>query len=113
VKSTIEQLAPSAKIVLLGSCGGYHNLHEVLETCPYAHIIASKQVGSGTINQPMIIAITEVLRQGKDLNWPNLWKDFEKRFKNNERFDDYVPPHKNLGALFMMTYNKVVEQEDI
>jgi hypothetical protein len=113
VNSTIEQLAPSAKIVLLGSCGGYHNLHDVLETCPYAHIIASKQVGSGTINQPMIITITEMLRQGKDLNWPALWKDFEKRFVKNERFDDYVPPHKNLGALFIMTYNKVMEGDDI
>jgi hypothetical protein len=111
VNSTIEQLAPSAKIVLLGSCGGYHNLHDVLETCPYAHIIASKQVGSGTINQPMIITITELLRQGKDLNWPAMWKAFEKRFEKNERFEDYVPPHKNLGALFIMTYNKVMESD--
>ncbi|WP_207492132.1 hypothetical protein [Aridibaculum aurantiacum] len=112
VKSTIEQLAPSAKVVLLGSCGGYHNLHSVLETCPYAHIIASKQVGSGTVNQPMIIEITEQLRQGKDLNWPTLWRGFEKRFVKNPLFDDYVPPHKNLGALFIMTYNKVMEERE-
>jgi hypothetical protein len=113
VKSTIDQLAPTAKIVLLGSCGGYHNLHDVLATCPYSHIIASKQVGSGTINQPMIIEMTELMRQGKDLNWPAMWKDLQKRFKDNERFDDYVPPHKNLGALFIMTYNKVMEQTEI
>lgn len=110
VNSTIEQLAPSAKVILLGSCGGYHNLQSVLETCPYAHIVASKQIGSGTVNQPMIIEITELLRQGKDLNWPSMWRSFEKRFVNNPLFDDYVPPHKNLGALFMMTYNKVMEE---
>lgn len=110
VNSTIEQLAPSAKVVLLGSCGGYHNLQPVLETCPYAHIIASKQVGSGTVNQPMIIEITELLRQGKDLDWPLMWRGFEKRFSKNPLFDDYVPPHKNLGALFIMTYNKVMEE---
>ncbi len=108
VKYTIDQLAPSAKVVLLGSCGGYHALNDVLEICPFAHIIASKQVGSGTINQPMLVALTETLRQGKDLNWPNMWKDFAKRFKNNDRFDDYVPPHRNLGAIFIMAYNKTI-----
>jgi hypothetical protein len=110
VKATIDQLVSSAELVLLGSCGGYHNLHDVLEICPYAHIIASKQVGSGTINQPMIVAITETLRQGKNLNWPELWKSFGKQFKGNEMFDDYVPPHKNLGAIFIMAYNKLMDE---
>ena len=110
VKYTIEQLAPSAKVVLLGSCGGYHNLHDVLEICPYAHIIASKQVGSGTINQPMIIMLTDQLRMGKDLNWPAIWKDFNTRFKGNDLFNDYVPPHKNLGAIFIMAYNTLEQR---
>jgi hypothetical protein len=112
VGATIEQLAPSAKIVLLGSCGGYHNLSKVLEVSPYAHIIASKQVGSGTVNQPMIIMLTELLRQGKDLDWPALWKDFGKRFSNNPLFDDYVPPYNNLGAIFIMAYNKLIDQDN-
>jgi len=110
VKSTIDQLVSSAKLVLLGSCGGYHNLHDVLEISPYAHIIASKQVGSGTINQPMIVSITETLRQGKNLNWPELWKSFGKQFKGNEMFDDYIPPHRNLGAIFIMAYNKLMDE---
>jgi hypothetical protein len=112
VKYTIQQLVPSAKVVLLGSCGGYHNLHDVLEVCPYAHIIASKQVGSGTVNQPMIVNLTEVLRQGKDLDWPLLWKDFNTRFKGNALFDDYVPPHKNLGAIFIMAYNTLQQRTE-
>ena len=112
VSSTIKQLAPTAKLVLLGSCGGYHNLNEVLKVSPYAHIIASKQVGSGTVNQPMIISITENLRQGKDLNWPVMWKEFEKQFtkQRNDLFDDYIPPYRNLGALFIMAYNKVMDE---
>ena len=110
VKYTIEQLAPSAKVVLLGSCGGYHNLHDVLEICPYAHIIASKQVGSGTINQPMIVMLTDQLRMGKDLNWPAIWKEFNTRFKGNDLFNDYVPPHKNLGAIFIMAYNTLEQR---
>ena len=109
VSSTIEQLVPTAKVVLLGSCGGYQNINRVLSISPYAHIIASKQVGSGTVNGPMIISITETLRQGKDLNWPAMWKNLGKQLKSNNLFEDYVPPYKNLGALFIMAYNKVME----
>ncbi|TAE17368.1 MAG: hypothetical protein EAZ47_11270 [Bacteroidetes bacterium] len=106
LRSTLQQLVPSAKVVLLGSCGGYNNLNEVLKICPEAHIIASKQVGTGLINQGLINNICEDLRQGKDLYWPGLWKQLSKTFANNEMFNDYVPPHKNLGAIFMMAYNR-------
>ena len=110
VKQTIQQLPSSAKVVLLGSCGGYHSLNDVLHTCPDAHIIASKQVGTGVVNITLINAITETLRSGKDLNWPQIWKQLDTRFKGDvkEKFDDYVPPHKNLGAIFIMAYKKQI-----
>jgi len=112
VKSTIQQIAPTAKIILLGSCGGYQSLNKVLKICPEAHIISSKQVGTGVINQGMITTMMEQLRMGKNLNWPNLWKSFAAMFgnsKNKEQFDDYVPPHKNLGAIFIMAYDKTIQ----
>lgn len=108
LKSMIAKLQPSAKVVLLGSCGGYQNLNDVLTVCPAAHIISSKQVGTGNINQGMINVIAETLRQGKDLNWPAIWDNLEVKFRGSskEKFDDYVPPYKNLGAIFIMAYNK-------
>jgi hypothetical protein len=112
LNSTIAQLAPSAKVILLGSCGGYQSLNQVLSICPYAQIISSKQTGSGLINAPMISALMETARDGKDLNWPNLWGNLSKIFKNNDTFADYVPPHKNLGAVFIMAYNKMDESTE-
>ncbi len=113
LKTTIGKLAPSAKVILLGSCGGYQMLNQVLDICPGAHIISSKQVGTGIINQGLINVISETLRQGKDLNWPQLWGSLEVRFSGSakEKFDDYVPPYKNLGAIFIMAYNKAVENK--
>jgi hypothetical protein len=111
LSSTLERLAPSAKVVLLGSCGGYQSLNKVLNTCPEAQIIASKQTGSGSINQPMITAMMETLRQGKDLDWPVMWKNFTVQFKGNQLFDDYIPPYKNLGAVFIIAYTKLEEKE--
>ena len=108
VKSTIKQLPPSSKVILLGSCGGYNSLNEVLKTCNGAHIIASKQVGTGVVNITLIETMMETLRQGKDLNWPLIWNNLSSRFTPDmkEKFDDYVPPHKNLGAIFIMAYEK-------
>lgn len=111
LNSTIAQLAPSAKIILLGSCGGYQSLNTVLGICPYAQIISSKQTGSGLINAPMITQLMETAREGKDLNWPGLWGNLSKILGKNEMFADYVPPHKNLGAVFIMAYNKMEEAE--
>ena len=109
VTSTINQLVRTTKVVFLGSCGGYQNINKVLQISPYAQIIASKQTGTGTVNSPMIMSITETLRQGKDLNWPEMWKNLGKQLKSNDMFEDYVPPYKNLGALFIMAYNKVMQ----
>ena len=106
LQSTLDQLAESSQLVLLGSCGGYQSLNKVLQTCPTAQIISSRQTGSGTINGPMINIIVEQLRQGKDLDWPVLWKTIGKVVSHKEYFDDYVPPYKNLGAVFIMAYKK-------
>lgn len=113
LQSTLDQLDNSAQLVLLGSCGGYQSLNKVLKTCPTAQIISTRQTGSGTINGPMISIIVEQLRQGKDLNWPQLWKVLGKEVVHKDTFDDYVPPYKNLGAVFIMAYQKEqMNQED-
>ncbi|MFY7964103.1 MAG: hypothetical protein ACOVO1_04345 [Chitinophagaceae bacterium] len=113
VKSSIRQITSYAQLVLLGSCGGYHSLSKVLSISPQAQIIASKQIGTGVINMAMIDLIMDNLKQGKDLNWQQLWLSLENKFVNRkelkERFDDYIPPYKNLGALFIMAYYKAME----
>jgi hypothetical protein len=113
VKSSIKQITAYAKLVLLGSCGGYHSLSKVLNISPQAQIIASKQIGTGVINMAMIDFIMENLKQGKDLNWQQLWKTLDNKYANRkelkERFDDYIPPYKNLGAIFIMAYYKAME----
>jgi hypothetical protein len=113
VKYTIDQMAPTARIVVLGSCGGYNNLSEVLKRSEDAHIISSKQVGTKTVNEPILEAINNALIAGKDIEWLPMWRDLEARFQNDpvgkEKFDDYIPPYKNLGAIFIKAYRKAME----
>ncbi len=118
VRSTIDlmaQEAPTARIVVLGSCGGYNNLSEVLKISEDAHIISSKQVGTKTVNEPILEAINNTLLAGKDIEWLPMWRDLDARFQNDpekkEKFDDYIPPYRNLGAIFIKAYRKAMDNE--
>ncbi|MFT3703840.1 MAG: hypothetical protein QM802_15860 [Agriterribacter sp.] len=109
VGSTIRNLPTSSKIVILGSCGGFHNLDDVLKRCPDAHIISSKEVGTRVINEPILKAINDDLKDGKNIEWLTIWKDLAAKFPSGEakeRFDNYIPPHKNLGALFIKAFTR-------
>lgn len=112
LQETINRLPHGAKIVLLGSCGGYQKLNDILKICPAAQIISSKQVGAGVVNQSLIDAISDRLRSGKDINWEDLWKTVQVRVGAGyrDKFEDYIPPHKNLGAIFIIAYNKVAQR---
>lgn len=109
--TTLEYLTPGTKIVMLGSCGGYHNLSKVLDVAQDAHIISSKQVGALSVNMPIINAIDENLLLGKDIDWIEMWAGLSKYFSargsgEKELFSDYIPPNKNLGAIFIKAYRK-------
>ncbi len=108
---TLRQLAPSARIVVLGSCGGYNNLNEVLSVCEDAHIISSKQVGTKTVNEPILHSINTALTAGRNIEWIPMWRELSGRFRDEasrEKFDDYIPPYKNLGAIFIKAYRKAM-----
>jgi hypothetical protein len=114
--STIKKLNPSTKVAILGSCGAYHNLRNILTTCPDASIIGSKQTGFGTINNALIEYAMDELEKGHDLRWITMKDAVDKavRAKTTEKdkvegYEDYIFPHQNLGAIFIKAYKKAGE----
>jgi hypothetical protein len=108
LKYTIAQLSSTAKIIVLGSCGSYQNLNSVLQICPDAQIVSSKEVGSSLVNEPVLKLINESLLFQDDIDWINMWNILGKQFEGSEaeeRFENYIPPHRNLGALFIKAFN--------
>lgn len=108
---TIEQMFPSSKIVFMGSCGGYRMIDDILKKAPDAHIIGTKQVADAPVNNPFLKLITEKLRTGENIEWIPFWKELEV-MANTPIFSDYVPPHKNLGAIFIKAYKKAMGDEE-
>ncbi len=109
--STIEQMFSSSKIVFLGSCGGYHLIHDVLAKAEDAHIIASKQIGKTAVNRPFFQLLTEKIRNGSNIDWIPFWEELDKLI-HVEGFEDYIPPYKNLGALFIKAYKIAMEKDE-
>lgn len=112
VKTTLSKLDTNARVVVLGSCGGYHNVATVLGASPDAHIISSKQTGVGAINEPIIRAINAQLQQGSDINWITIWNGLDEYFSKRpdlyDKYTDYIPPHKNLGVIFIKAYRQMM-----
>lgn len=113
---TIDRMPGDAKIILLGSCGGYKNLSQLIEQNPDAHIISTKQIGTGNINQFVTNTLNQNLLANKPIVWKSLWNSINSSFAKQPRdikeaWDDYVPPYKNLGAIFLKAYNKKSEAE--
>ena len=114
---TIRQMSGNAKIVVLGSCGGYKNLNDIIDGNPEAHIISTKEIGAGDINRPILNYLNQTFESGTKLVWKNMWASLTKLFSTDpsktvrESWEDYIPPYKNLGAIFLKGYNNTLLQE--
>jgi hypothetical protein len=112
---TIKRMPEGAKIVVLGSCGGYQNLNEILEISPDAHIISTKEIGKGDINKPILSYLNQAMISGKTLQWREMWKTLSTLFGKDpsmdvrESWEDYIPPYRNLGAIFIKAYHRQTE----
>ncbi len=109
---TIEKMFSTSKIVFMGSCGGYRMIHDILEKAPDAHIIGTKQIADAPVNNPFLKLMGEKLRGGNDIQWIPFWKELDNMI-TDEIFEDYVPPYKNLGALFIKVYKIAMNENDM
>jgi hypothetical protein len=112
---TMDRMPGNAKVVLLGSCGGYQNLNRILDLNPDAHIISTKEIGAGDINGPIFSYMNNVFNKGEDLSWIKMWQTLSKSFTKDPNpnvrssWESYVPPYKNLGAIFLKVYSLKAE----
>jgi len=63
------------------------------------------------VNQPFFNLLMEKVRTGSNIDWIPFWEELEKKIKV-EGFEDYIPPYKNLGAIFIKAYKRAMGDED-
>ena len=107
--ATLDRMPGNAKIVVIGSCGGYKNLNRLVEINPDASIISTKAIGTGKVNQVITAALNEALLSGKPIIWNDMWARLSSLIMKQpayvrDSWEDYIPPYRNLGALFIKMY---------
>jgi hypothetical protein len=111
---TINRMPESAKVVIIGSCGGYKNLSRILQVAPDAQIISTKEIGAGDINRPIMNEMNQVLLTKPVVVWKELWQTLTSQFNLEgntalrETWENYIPPYRNLGAIFIKAYQRKV-----
>ena len=107
-ESTLEKVPSSAKLIFVGSCGGFYKISIALENAPDAHIISTKQVGTKAVNDAIVFALNENIRNGKDIVWNDFWDKMREKLGGNQYFRDYIAPNKNLESIFIKAYYKIL-----
>jgi hypothetical protein len=107
-EATLNRVPASARFIFVGSCGGFYKINIALRKAPDAHIVSTRQVGVKQLNDPIMYAFNEYVRQGRDINWRIFWEEMRQRLGSNSLFYDYVPPHKNLESLFLRVYYQIM-----
>jgi hypothetical protein len=113
VDGTIDIMNQSTKIAILGACGSYKMIAKAIQNSEDVQIVSTKQIGTMTVNDVLIKDLAEVLRKGNTLDWKKLWIQLENKLKNNEKFYDYIPPYKNLGAMYIKAYRLALESGEL
>ena len=108
--NTLNYLNPSVKLAILGSCGGYKNMKKIMELNSQVHIIASKQIGSMAVNDPLLRHLNDDLAAGKNIDWVSFWDELNEKFKNDtitsKLFEEYMPAYKNVSSYVIRLYNE-------
>ncbi len=105
VEHTIDRITSATRLAILGSCGGHKNLSEVIYRSPDAQVIATKQIGSKLVNEPLLRMFNEAMLFGTGVHWKPFWQNLGNKLNKDAKaagyFKDYIPPYQNMGMLLL------------
>ncbi len=108
--TSFENMPQSLRFFWIGSCGGFYNTSKTVDHFPQAHLVVTKGTGTMFINDPVLKLFNDEMLDKGTVVWESFWQKISKRFSRNKDFDRYVPPHRNLGALFLQAYKYAERQ---
>ena len=104
VDESLRYLTPSARLVFLGSCHGMESAYAVMAIANRAQMIATRGIGTQSINDPLLKAINdELLKNASTLEWDPFWRIQETKL-GGQTFRDYIPPPRNAAAIMLAAY---------
>ena len=99
-----SRMAKDPAIVYLGACGGAAEILRVMILNPNVSVIATKGIGSATINDPLLKIVNDYAATHGSVDWEAVWKRAELQLGTNPLFGYYVPPHRDPRTNFARAY---------
>jgi hypothetical protein len=110
VRQTLTYLAGTARLVILGSCGGTTEVHAVIEASHDAQVIATRGVGETEINDSLLKAVNDrILTGGRIIQWSEFWPELSARLGRSALFRDYIAPNQDPGTVFLCAYHRYLD----
>jgi hypothetical protein len=107
---TLSYLEKSARLVILGSCGGAGEVHAVIEASHNAQVIATRGIGTTEINDSILKAVNDRLLNGEQMiGWSIFWKELKERWGNSAIFRDYLAPNQDSATVFLRSYYRFLD----
>ena len=81
------------------------------------HIFSDDSLEDENVDPPSMLTIDQTFQQGQPIVWKDMWASLTRIFKADpnkgvgESWNDYIPPYRNLGAIFLKAYNRRMERE--
>jgi hypothetical protein len=107
---TIGYIAPTARLVILGSCGGLYEVHRVIEAAHESQVIATRGIGATEINDTLLKAVNDrILTGDRVIQWAEFWQRLSAVAGKSGLFRDYVAPHQDAGIVFLRAYYRFLD----
>ena len=110
VEKTLSYLTNTARLVILGSCGGSTEVHAIVEASHDAQVIATRGTGETVINDAILKAVNDRILNGERIvRWNIFWQELSTRWGKSAVFRDYIAPNQDPGTVFLCAYHRFLD----
>ena len=110
MEKTLSYLTDTARLVILGSCGGSTEVHAIIEASHDAQVIATRGTGETVINVAILKAVNDRILNGERIiRWNIFWQELSTRWGKSAVFRDYIAPNQDPGTVFLCAYHRFLD----
>ncbi len=104
----LNYLSQEARLVHLGSCGGYQNVSAVMARAPQSQVISTQGTGSMYVNDPLLFSINQSINRQGGIDWSQQQKALDNIGSDNK--EDYLLPHRNIAFLYLRRFEEIKDE---
>lgn len=95
-KFTVDRLPDSVRLLILGSCGGYLTVTELMQTHPDVQVVSTQGTGTKLVNDALLRKLEDTFRKSEEISWPFFWSAMAEKLAKDKDFPSYRSPDQHF-----------------